>query len=255
MTEAAGLLQGKVVVVTGGGHGIGRAYCMAIAGAGGSVVVADIDAPAAEAVAEEIGPQALAVPADVARLDSCQAMAKRGAERFGHVDGLINNAAIFATIPISRVGFEEVPDEEWDRVMEVNVKGVWHCCRAIAPLMRERRQGSIVNIASGTVLNGSAGRVHYVASKAAVLGLSRVLARELGPFNIRVNTIAPGSTLSEDNPTEDIMRLRQANVGNRALGRVETPDDLVGTALYLLSDLSAFVTGQMIAVNGGDSFH
>jgi 3-oxoacyl-[acyl-carrier protein] reductase len=182
-------------------------------------------------------------------------MTRRATERFGQIDGLINNAAIFATIPISRVGFQEISEDEWDRVMEVNVKGVWLCSRAVAPAMQARQRGSIVNISSGTVLNGSAGRVHYVASKAAVVGFSRVLARELGPFNIRVNTIAPGSTLSEDAPTEDILKMRQANVGNRALQRVERPDDLVGTALYLLSDLSAFVTGQMIVVGGGDTMY
>jgi 3-oxoacyl-[acyl-carrier protein] reductase len=165
---------------------------------------------------------------------------------------LVNNAAIFATIPISRVGFQEIDEEEWDRVLDVNVKGVWNCCRAIVPAMQSRQQGSIVNISSGTVLNGSAGRIHYVASKAAVMGFSRVLARELGPDNIRVNTIAPGSTLSEANLTPEVIALRERNLGDRALKRVERPDDLVGTALYLLSDLSSFVTGQMLVVNGGD---
>jgi 3-oxoacyl-[acyl-carrier protein] reductase len=249
------LLEGKVAIVTGGGHGIGRAYCLGVAREGGRVVVADVDGAAAEQVAEEIGSRALAVRVDVASLAGCQEMAERALDAFGQIDGLVNNAAIFATIPISRVGFQEIPEDEWDRVMEVNVKGVWNCCRAVVPAMQARAQGSIVNISSGTVLNGSAGRIHYVASKAAVMGLSRVLARELGAHNIRVNTIAPGSTLSEPNPDESVLRLRQSNVGNRALQRVELPDDLVGTALYLLSDLSSFVTGQMIVVNGGDVMH
>jgi 3-oxoacyl-[acyl-carrier protein] reductase len=251
----AGLLDGKVVVVTGGGHGIGRAYCHGIGREGGKVVVADIDGAAADTVAEEIsgeGGQALAVQSDVSKLTSCQELANQALARFGQIDGLINNAAIFATIPISRVGFQDISEDEWDQVMDVNVKGVWLCTRAVAPTMQERKQGSIVNIASSTVLNGSAGRVHYVASKAAVLGFSRVMARELGADNVRVNTIAPGSTLSEAEITDEILKLRQANVGSRALKRVERPDDLVGTALYLLSDLSAFVTGQMIVVGGGD---
>ncbi len=249
------LLDGKVAIVTGGGHGIGRAYCLSIAREGGRVVVADVDASAADRVAEEIGPQALAVPVDVASLTACRALARRALDQFGQIDGLVNNAAIFATIPISRVGFQEIDEGEWDRVMEVNVKGVWNCCRAVAPAMQARKEGSIVNISSGTVLNGSAGRIHYVASKAAVMGFSRVLARELGPDNIRVNTIAPGSTLSEPDPDESVIKLRQANVGARALQRVERPDDLVGTMLYLLSDLSTFVTGQMVVVNGGDVMH
>lgn len=252
------LLEDKVVIVTGGGHGIGRAYCRGIAREGGKVVVADIDGAAADAVAEELssqGADALAVQTDVARLASCQEMARAALDRYGRIDGLINNAAIFATIPISRVGFQEISEDEWDRVMEVNVKGVWLCCRAVAPAMQERKQGSIVNISSGTVLSGSAGRIHYVASKAAVMGFTRVLARELGPDNIRVNTIAPGSTLSEDNPTEAVLKMRSAAASGRALRRVEQPDDLVGTALYLLSDLSGFVTGQMIVVGGGDAMY
>lgn len=250
------LLEDRVAIVTGGGHGIGRAYCLGIAREGGKVVVADIDGPAADAVAEEIGGgQALAVRTDVADFASCQDMARQALNTFGRIDGLINNAAIFATIPISRVGFQDISEEEWDRLMTVNVKGVWLCCRAVAPAMQERKQGSIVNISSGTVLSGPPTRIHYVASKAAVMGFSRVLARELGPYNIRVNTIAPGSTLSEANPTEETIKMRQAGVGGRALARVERPDDLVGTALYLLSDLSAFVTGQMIVVGGGDAMH
>ena len=252
------LLEDKVVIVTGGGHGIGRAYCRGIANEGGKVVVADIDGAAADAVAEEIsgaGAQAMAVRMDVSSLESCQEMMHKALGHFGRIDGLINNAAIFATIPISRVGFQEISEDEWDRTMTVNVKGVWLCCRAVAPAMQERRQGSIVNISSSTVLNGSATRIHYVASKAAVMGFSRVLARELGPFNVRVNTIAPGSTLSEDDPSEETIKMRERTVAGRALARVERPDDLVGTALYLLSDLSAFVTGQMIVVGGGDTMY
>jgi 3-oxoacyl-[acyl-carrier protein] reductase len=250
------LLEGKVVIVTGGGHGIGRAYCLGIAREGGKVVVADIDAPAADAVAEEIGQgQAIPVRVDVSQLASCQEMATEAVKQFGRVDGLINNAAVFATVPISRVGFQEISEDEWDRVMAVNVKGVWLSCRAVAPAMQERKQGSIVNISSSTILNGPGTRIHYVASKAAVFGFTRVLARELGPDNIRVNTIAPGSTLSEDDPSDEIVQMRQRSVGTRALSRVERPDDLVGTAVYLLSDLSSFVTGQMIAVNGGDTLH
>src|SRR6266542_6483582 len=132
----AGLLDGKVVIVTGGGHGIGRAYCHGIAREGGKVVVADIDGASADTVAEEVsseGGHALAVQSDVSKLDSCQELARQTLNQFGQIDGLINNAAIFATIPISRVGYQDVSEDEWDRVMDVNVKGVWLCTRAIAP--------------------------------------------------------------------------------------------------------------------------
>ena len=252
------LLEDKVVIVTGGGHGIGRAYCRGIANEGGKVVVADIDGAAADAVAEEIsgsGAHAIAVRTDVSSLGSCQEMASQAMRHFGRIDGLINNAAIFATIPISRVGFQDISEEEFDRTMTVNVKGVWLCCRAVAPAMQQRKQGSIVNISSSTVLSGPATRIHYVASKAAVMGFSRVLARELGPDNVRVNTIAPGSTLSEDDPDEATVKMRERSAAGRALARVQRPDDLVGTAVYLLSDLSSFVTGQMIVVGGGDSMY
>jgi 3-oxoacyl-[acyl-carrier protein] reductase len=139
--------------------------------------------------------------------------------------------------------------------MNVNVKGVWNCCRAVAPALRARGGGSIINISSASILHGSGGRLHYIASKAAVLGISRGLARELGPDNIRVNTIAPGNTLSEDDPTDEVLAIRQAAVPARALKRLQTPGDLVGTVLFLLSDDAAFITGQTIVVDGGTSLH
>jgi 3-oxoacyl-[acyl-carrier protein] reductase len=182
-------------------------------------------------------------------------MAAATIERFGRIDVLVTNAAVFATIPISRVAFDQISEDEWDRVMTVNVKGVWLCCRAVVPAMRRRGGGSIVNISSGTVFNGSPGRVHYVASKAAVVGITRVLARELGGDNIRVNAIAPGNTLSEENPTEEIVRMREAAAASRALKRVQRPQDLVGAVQFLLSDDAAFITGQTLLVDGGTVLH
>ena len=248
------LLDGKVVVVTGGGHGIGRAYCLGIAREGGKVVVADLDGPAADQVADEVaraGGEALAIEMDVVQFRSCQEMARRTLDRFGQIDGLINNAAIFLSVPLQRGGFQDISEDEWDRVMAVNVKGVWLCTRAVVPSMQERKTGSIVNISSTMVFNGSLGMPHYVTSKAAVFGYSRVLARELGPFNIRVNTIAPGLTNSEEHPTAEALKAYDAVAAGSILQRVELPEDVVGTALYLVSDLSAFVTGQSIMVNGG----
>src|SRR5256712_7586812 len=157
-----GLLDGKVVVVTGGGHGIGRAYCLGIAREGGTAVVADIDDAAAEGVAKAIadsGGKALATHLDVANFAGCQAMAKKTLDRFGKIDGLVNNAAIFMSVPVTHSGFQDINEEEWDRVMTVNVKGLWQCCRGVVPTMQEKKQGSIVNISSNMAYNGGSGRV------------------------------------------------------------------------------------------------
>jgi 3-oxoacyl-[acyl-carrier protein] reductase len=253
-----GLMDGKVVVVTGGGNGIGRAYCQGIAKEGGAVVVADINGAAAEGGAKAIadsGGKALGVQVDVANTASCRDMAKKAVDSFGRIDGLINNAAIFMSLPVTKGGWQDIDEQEWDRVMTVNVKGLWLSSRAIVPVMQERKQGSIVNISSNMAFNSGLTMMHYVTSKAAVVGFSRVLARELGPDNIRVNTLAPGSTMSEESPTEDAKKMYQRTASTRILKRVEQPDDLVGTALYLLSDLSTFVTGQTILVNGGAVLH
>jgi 3-oxoacyl-[acyl-carrier protein] reductase len=182
-------------------------------------------------------------------------MGRRTLERFGTIDGLINNAAIFLSVPVAHGGWEDISEADWDRVMAVNVKGLWFCSRAVVPTMQRQQRGSIVNISSNMAFNGGLGMIHYVVSKAAVVGFSRVLARELGPFNIRVNTLAPGSTMSEDAPDDDLVKRYEQIAVSRILRRVEQPEDLVGTALYLLSDLSAFVTGQTILVNGGAVMH
>jgi 3-oxoacyl-[acyl-carrier protein] reductase len=257
--EADVRLKDRVAIVTGGGHGIGRAYALGLAGEGAKVVIAEIDAKAADEVAKEIevqGGQALAVPTDVANEESTQAMAHRTVDHFGGIDVLVNNASIFATVPMSRVGFEDISMEEWDRLMAVNLKGPWLCCRAVVPYMRQRGKGKIINISSGTIMDGGGGtRAHYVASKAGVMGLTRTLAQELGKDNICVNTLAPGSTLSEVNPSAEVLAFRQRSASGRALKRVERPDDLVGTVLFLASDDADFITGQMILVDGGDKMH
>src|ERR1043165_1230849 len=202
-------LKDKVAVVTGAGHGIGRAYSLGFGGAGARVVVADIDEPAAAKVAREVNTQtdakSLAVKVDVANESSTQAMVKNILAEFGRIDILVNNAAIFATIPMNRGGIDSIDPAEWDRMMAVNLKGLFFCCRAVLPAMRRQKSGKIVNISSGTVLNGSAGRIHYVTSKAGVIGFTRTLAREVGDDNINVNAIAPGSTLSEENPSEHVI--------------------------------------------------
>jgi 3-oxoacyl-[acyl-carrier protein] reductase len=253
-----GLMDEKVVVVTGGGNGIGRAYCQGIAKEGGAVVVADINGAAAEAVAKAIadsGGKALSVQVDVANSASCLEMAKIARDKFGKIDGLINNAAIFMSVPVTKGGWQDIDEREWDQVMAVNVKGLWLTSRAVVPAMQQRKQGSIVNISSNMAFNGGLTMMHYVTSKAAVVGFSRVLARELGPDNIRVNTLAPGATMSEEKATDQALMNYQRSASTRILKRIEQPEDLVGTALYLLSDLSTFVTGQTILVNGGAVLH
>jgi 3-oxoacyl-[acyl-carrier protein] reductase len=253
-----GLLDGKVAVVTGGGHGIGKAYCLGIAREGGTAVVADIDGAAADGVAKAIadsGGKALGVNMDVANFSSCQELARKTLDAYGKIDGLINNAAIFMSVPAEKGSFQTITETEWDRIMAVNVKGLWLCARAVVPAMQQRKQGSIVNISSNMAFNGGQGMMHYVVSKAAVVGFSRVLAREIGGDNIRVNTLAPGSTMSEEKPTQEALKNYERTASTRILKRIEQPEDLVGTALYLLSDLSTFVTGQVILVNGGAVLH
>jgi 3-oxoacyl-[acyl-carrier protein] reductase len=251
-------LQDRVAIVTGGGHGLGKAYARRLAQEGARVVVAEIDGAAADAVAEDIrqaGGQALAVTTDVVDAASLEAMVAQTLASYGRIDVLVNNAAIFATIPISRVPFDQIDPTEWDRVMAVNLKGVWLACRAVVPVMRRQGGGSIINIASNTALEGMPTRIHYVTSKAGVIGFTRSLARELGPDGIRVNCVAPGSTLSEENPTPEILERRRSRVQGQALARVDTPADLVGVIAFLASDDSAFMTGQTLVVDGGRYMH
>jgi 3-oxoacyl-[acyl-carrier protein] reductase len=251
-------LADRTIIITGGGHGIGRAYAHRCAGEGANVVLADIDGPAAEAVAAAIGADgghAMGLAADVRHLAEMETVVQAAEGAFGGVDGLINNAGMLTIIPISRVGFEDIDETEWDAVIDTNLKGTWLACRAAVPAMRRRGGGSIVNIGSGTFFLGSPTRAHYVASKGGVIGLSRVLSRELADANVRVNVIVPGSTLSEDEPSDEIIRMRSVPVANRSIKRIEVPDDLTGAAVFFLSDDSAFITGQTLVVEGGGILH
>ena len=251
-------LQDKIVIITGGGHGIGKAYGSAFAKAGARVVIADIDRGAAERAAAEFagdsGAQALALHTDVSDDASAKDMAACTLERFGRIDALINNAAVFSVVPMNRGRIETIDPEEWDRLMAVNLRGLFFCCRAVLPAMRKQKSGKIVTIASGTVFAGAPGRIHYVTSKAATIGFTRTLARELGGDNINVNCLAPGNTLSEENPSAETIRFRESSVPLRAIQRLQVPGDAVGAMLFLASPLSDFITGQTINVDGGISF-
>jgi len=251
-------LQDQVIIVTGGAHGIGRAYCEGLAKEGARVVVADIDGPAAESLAQALGEDghnALAVATDVSREEDTGRMAAETVARFGRIDGLINNAAMFQRPGMSRGPFEQIPVDEWDRLMAVNLRGIFLCCRAVVPHMKERQSGKIINISSGTVFNGSPQILHYVTSKAGVIGLTRALARELGDYNINVNAVAPGLTMSMDEIDDVRMARNQTRIQARAIKRSEVPQDLVGTVVFLCSSDSDFMTGQTMVVDGGAQMH
>lgn len=258
MNEMNAGLKDKVVIVTGGAHGIGKAYCLGFVKAGARVVIADIDKAVAERVVAEIGRDfgapPLALATDVANEASTQEMAARTLERFGRIDVLINNAAVFSVVPMNRGRIETIDPEEWDRLMAVNLRGLFFCCRAVLPTLRKQKSGKIITIASGTVFAGAAGRIHYVTSKAATIGFTRTLAREVGDDNIHVNCLAPGNTLSEENPTDQMIKFRESSVASRSLKRIQLPQDVVGAMLFLASPLSDFITGQTINVDGGISF-
>ena len=251
-------LKDQVLIVTGGAHGIGLAYCEGLALEGTRVVVSDIDGQGADAVAAslgEAGHDALAVTTDVSQPESTDTMARLTMEKFGRIDGLINNAAIYQRPAVTRGPFEEIPVEEWDRLMGVNLRGIFLCCRAVVPHMKAQGNGKIVNISSGTVFNGSTQMLHYVTSKAGVIGLTRSLARELGDYNINVNAIAPGLTVSMDDDDEDKLLRFETRMQARSLKRLEGPQDLVGAVLFLCSADSDFMTGQTMVVDGGAQMH
>jgi NAD(P)-dependent dehydrogenase (short-subunit alcohol dehydrogenase family) len=248
-------LANKVAVVTGGAAGIGFAYARRFLAEGARVVVADVADPVA--AAEKLGAEGrvLGMRTDVSDIASLQAMVDAAVARFGRIDVLVNNAAVFASLKPQP--FDAIPEAEWDRVMAVNVKGTWLCATACVPVMREQGVGAIVNIASTTAINGSAGFAHYVASKGAVIALTRSMAREVGPLGIRVNVIAPGFTLTDASRELFEQEGRDPEtyaLDRSSLKRPAQPEDVVGAALWLASDGAGYVTGQTIVVDGGRIF-
>ncbi len=250
----SGRLDGKVAIVTGGAAGLGFAYARRFVAEGARVVIADV-ADTAGALKRLDAPGAThGLRADVAVFDDCRRMVAAAVERFGRVDVLVNNAAVFATLKPAPM--EAIAEAEWDRVMAVNVKGIWNCVRAVAPAMRAQGGGRIVNVASAIAHKGTAGLLHYVTSKGAVITMTRALARELGPDRITVNAVAPGLTMSDTvlaNPDISAFQ-REAVLASRSLKREAVAEDLEGTVVFLASDDSAFMTGQTLVVDGGSVF-
>jgi NAD(P)-dependent dehydrogenase (short-subunit alcohol dehydrogenase family) len=244
-------LAGKRILITGAARGLGRAFADAACAAGAKVVVADLLEVEGEAVAaalRERGHEAVFRFIDLADPETVALAVEGAADWLGGLDGLVNNAAL--ATGIGGKTFEEIDLETWDRVMTVNVRGTWLVTRAAAPALRRAKRGKVVNIASDTALWGAPKLLHYVASKGAVIAMTRALARELGPDGIAVNAVAPGLTLVQ--ATESIPAERhQLYVDGRAMRRRQMPQDVVGTVLFLLSDGADFVTGQLLPVNGG----
>jgi 3-oxoacyl-[acyl-carrier protein] reductase len=251
-------LNEKVAIITGAAHGIGKAYARRFAEEGARVVIADIDDKGGEATAQALidrGLSAWARTTDVTDFMNIERLMQDTVAKFGRVDVLLNNAAIYVTNKLWKGPVEELEIGEWDRVLDVNLKGVFLCCKAAVPIMKRQRSGKIINIASGTFFSGSGNMPHYTTSKGGVVALTRVMARQLGEWGINVNCITPGSTMSEDNVTKEVLARREGSVDKRAFKRIETPADIVGTALFLASSESDFITGQLLVVEGGGIMH
>ena len=249
-------LTGRVAVITGGGKGIGKVYAQEFARAGAKVVAADIDGEAAQAVAQGIvtaNGEAIGLRTDVSDEQATMDMAKAALDRFGGIDILINNASMMSVLP--RRSWMEIPVKEWDDVMAVNLRGLCLAARAVVPAMKERGRGKIVNISSSRVWDGTPNRLHYTTSKAGVIGFTRALSRELGEFNINVNAVTPGMTLSETQLATTSNNYVATRASGRALNRDQFPDDLVGAVMFLSSPASDFITGQTVNVDGGKAMH
>lgn len=248
-------LAGKVAIVTGAGQGIGRQYAMALARAGAMICVSDIAEPTQ--TVEEIrqaGCEAFGVACNVTKSEMLNRMVEEVGRKYGRADVLVNNAALFGTLNMT--SFADISEDEWDRVMTVNVRGTWQTAKAVVPLMKESGGGKIINISSATVFKGTPKLLHYVASKGAIVALTRSLAREVAEQHICVNAIAPGLVASDnvkDHP--DWKSIAESIIATRALKREAVPSDLIGALLFFSSDASDFITGQTSVVDGGVVMH
>lgn len=249
-------MDGKVAIVTGAFRGLGKAYAEALAKEGASVVCADIrycDDTVAQIV--QAGGMAVAATCDVTDMAQCQAMADLALSRYGRIDVLVNNAALYAGMKGGK--FDTLEPAEWQKMLDINVTGMWHCCKVVIGQMREQQSGSIINISSLAAVYGFPFGVHYAMSKGAVIGMTRAMAREVGRDWVRVNAVAPSAVMTEGTKEffgERLDKAASVIASGQALQRNLEPEDLVGTIVYLASDASKFVTGQTIMVDGGTVF-
>ena len=236
-------LAGKVAIVTGGAQGIGAAIARGLEEAGATVVVADLD------------PSEGQIRADVSSEEDVARMVEETLARHGRIDVLVNNAGLYASLEMRP--FTEIPLDEWNRVMEINVASMFLTSRAVVPVMREQGSGKIVNISSGTPFRGVPFLLHYVTSKGAIVALTRALAKELGQDGIHVNCVAPGFTMSDGVKAhpEVVEKLRDVSIGARAIQRDQLPEDVVGAVVFLCTQAADFVTGQTMVIDGGQYFH
>ncbi len=246
----------KVVIITGAARGLGQEYARQFARLGASVAVNDLrDCSDTLAIIEQEGATGLATRTDVTSAKSTGEMAEAVVEKFGRIDVLVNNAALYGSLTFAP--FDKLDESEWDATMNVNVKGIWQCCKAVLPSMKSQNSGSIINISSLAATYGMPNGLHYTASKAAVIGATRGLARELGRYEIRVNAVAPNVVNTD--ATDEVFRDKKDKVvevtmSQQAIRRPLETDDIVGAVLFLASDHSKLTTGQTIMVDGGTVF-
>jgi NAD(P)-dependent dehydrogenase (short-subunit alcohol dehydrogenase family) len=251
-----GRLDGRAIIITGARQGIGAAYAKALAAEGARLALCDLESPdATVALIKKAGGESFGMACDVTDATAVGRFVRAAETAFGGVQGLVNNAALFGNLALKPI--EQIDSAEFDRVMTVNVRGSFECVKAVLPLMRRQRYGKIINVASGTVFKGTPMLLHYVASKGAIVALTRSVARECGDDGIRCNCLAPGLVMSDNvrtNPAwaEPIVK---ANIASRCIKREETTDDLLGTLVFLMSAESDFMTGQTIVVDGGSVMH
>lgn len=249
-------LKNKVCVITGAGQGIGKYYAERLAEEGAKIVIAEHNEVTGKSVAEQItssGFEALFVKTDVSNEDSTQAMATAAVEKYGRIDVLINNAAIFASLGFKP--FDQIPIEEWDQVMAVNLKGLWFCCKAVVPVMKAQQQGKIINTSSSAWDMGRPLYLHYVTSKAGIVGFTRGLAKEVGEWNINVNCVSYAGIVTEIERESYTPEAQERVLNQQCIKKPGVPQELVGTILFLASDDSDFLSGQNIHPNGGFYFH